>query len=386
LSLFDKCAAFFEESGDYARAVKADLYPYFRPIERNEGTRAIMNGAEVIMAGSNNYLGLVSDPRVKEAAMNAVNRYGTGCTGSRFLNGTLDLHIQLEEMLARFMGTEACVLFSTGYMTNQGVVQALAGRGDIVFSDKENHACIDLRVLLEKATAERPGAGRLIVSDGVFSMSGAIAQVPDLVALAREYDAALMLDDAHAVGVIGPGGRGSAASFGLSDQVELTTGTFSKSFASLGGFCVGSEETVDYIRHHSSTHIFSASMPPANVATVIKCLEILEQEPERLDRLWAISDFMRDGFRQAGFNVLKSQAPIIPVVVGDLNTCLQFWKELINEGVFVNAVAPPAVPRGQCLMRTSYMATHSDSELDQILTAFQKVGQRLGVIGSNGSH
>jgi 8-amino-7-oxononanoate synthase len=404
-SVFDKCHRFFDESGDYAQTKAADLYPYFRPIERNEGSRAIMNGQEIIMAGSNNYLGLTSDPRVREAATQAIEKYGTGCTGSRFLNGTLDLHIELEERLAAFMGTEACVLFSTGYMTNQGVIQALAGKGDIIFSDKDNHACIvagtqvrlaetwryrhndptHLRKLLEKAASERPNAGRLIVTDGVFSMNGVIAPIPELVGLAEEFGAALMLDDAHAVGVIGPGGRGSAAHFGLSDYVHLTTGTFSKSFASLGGFVVGDRDVIEFIRHSSSTHIFSASMPPANVATVLKCLDILESEPERLDRLWEISNYMREGFREAGFNVWTSQTPIIPVVIGTMRTCFEFWRDLLEEGVFVNAVVPPAVPQGQSIMRTSYMATHTDEELDYILEAFSRVGRRHGIISSNGA-
>lgn len=404
-SLFDKCHRFFEPSGDYAQVRAADLYPYFRPIERNDGSRAIMNGREIIMAGSNNYLGLLSDPRVKEAAAAAIERYGTGCTGSRFLNGTLDLHIELEERLAAFMDREACVLFSTGYMTNQGVIQALTAKGDIIFSDKDNHACIvagtqvsmaetwryrhndldHLRKLLEKAQAEAPNAGKLIVTDGVFSMSGIIARVPELVELAERFGAALMLDDAHACGVIGPGGRGSAASFGLTDRAHLTTGTFSKSFASLGGFVVGDRDVIDYIRHRSSTHIFSASMPPANVATVLKCLDILETEPWRLDRLWEISDYMRAGFRNLGFNVWTSQSPIIPVVIGDMMTCFQFWRDLLDEGVFVNAVVPPAVPQGQALMRTSYMASHTNEELDFILEAFHRVGKRHGVIGRNGA-
>ena len=404
-SIFEACHRFFDPSGDYAQVKGADLYPYFRPLERNEGSRAVINGREVIMAGSNNYLGLTADPRVKEAAIRAIEQYGTGCTGSRFLNGTLDIHIELEERLARFMNKEACVLFSTGYMTNQGVIQALAGKGDLIFSDKDNHACIvagtqvslaetlrfrhndmeHLRRLLEKADAERPDAGKLIVTDGVFSMSGVIAHIPELVDLAEEFGAALMVDDAHAVGVIGPQGRGSAAYFDLDDRVHLTTGTFSKSFASLGGFVVGDREVIEYIRHKSSTHVFSASMPPANVATVLKCLEILQAEPERLDRLWKISDYMRDGFRDAGFNVWSSQTPVIPVVVGDMMTCLQFWNDLLEEGVFVNAVVPPAVPPGQSLMRTSYMATHTDDELDHILDAFRRVGKKHGVVKSNGA-
>ena len=403
-TLFAKCHRFFDPSGDYTQVKTANLYPYFRPLERNEGSRAIINGQEVIMAGSNNYLGLTSDPRVKAAAIDAIERYGTGCTGSRFLNGTLDIHIELEEKLAEFMGAEAGVLFSTGYMTNQGVIQALAGKNDIIFSDKDNHACIvagtqvshaeswrfrhddmtHLRRLLERAAAERPDAGKLIVTDGVFSMSGVIANVPELVSLAEEFDAALMLDDAHAVGVIGTGGKGSAAHFGLSDRVHLTTGTFSKSFASLGGFVTGPKDIIEFIRHTSSTHVFSASMPPANVATVLRCIEILETEPERLERLWKISDYMRAGFEDAGFDVWNSQAPIIPVVIGDMMTCFEFWRDLLEAGVFVNAVVPPAVPQGQSIMRTSYMATHTDDELDFILDAFRRVGKKHGIIDRNG--
>jgi len=371
----------------------------------NDGTRAIMQGREIIMAGSNNYLGLLSDPRVKKAAEDAIEHYGTGCTGSRFLNGTLDLHIELEERLARFMGTDACVLFSTGYMTNQGVIESLASKGDIIFSDKDNHACIvagtkvalaetvrfrhddmaHLRKLLERAASESPDAGKFIVTDGVFSMSGAVAQVPELVELAEEFGAALMLDDAHAVGVIGPGGRGSAAHFDLADRVHLTTGTFSKSFASLGGFVVGPKNVIEYIRHTASAHIFSASMPPSAVATTLKCLEILEAEPERLDRLWEISDYMREGFKSLGFNVWSSQTPVIPVVANNMRTCLEMWHDLLDEGVFVNAVVPPAVPKGQSLLRTSYMATHTNEDLDFILAAFAKVGKKHGVLGTNGT-
>ena len=405
-SLFEKCHEFTDESGPYAQAKAADLYPYFRPIERNEGTTAIMNGDEVIMAGSNNYLGLTSDERVKEAARQAVTKYGTGCTGSRFLNGTLDLHLELEERLADFLGRESAVLFSTGYMTNQGVIQGISSKGDYIFSDKDNHACIvagtkaslaetrryrhddmdHLRTMLERAHSENPDAGKLIATDGVFSMSGTIAQVPRLLDLAEEFDAALMLDDAHAVGVVGPGGRGSAATFGEGPMgrlpdVHLHTGTFSKSFSSAGGFCAASDDVIEYLRHEASTHIFSASMPPASVATVLKCLEILQEEPERLERLWEISDYMRSGFRELGFDVWTSQSPIIPVVVGDMETCFRFWRDLIAEGVFVNAVVPPAVRPGQCLMRTSYMATHSDEELDHILDAFERVGAKHGVIG-----
>ena len=405
-SLFAKTRAFMAAGALYREVYDAGLYPYFRPIERNEGTRAIINGKEVIMAGSNNYLGLTSDPRVKEAAERAIHQYGTGCTGSRFLNGTLDIHLELEERLAAFMGKEACVLFSTGYMTNMGVIQGITSKNDLIFSDKDNHSCIvagtqvspadtwryrhddliHLRRLLEKAEAERPEADKLIVTDGVFSMSGRIAQVPELVKLAAEFDAALVLDDAHAVGVIGPGGRGSAAYFGLGEEVPITTGTFSKSFASLGGFAVGERDVIEYIRHMAHAHIFSASMPPSNVATVLRCLEILREETWRLERLWKISTYMRDGFRKLGLNVWRSQTPIIPVVIGDeMMTAFQFWTDLLEEGVFVNPVVPwrGAVPRGHAIMRTSYMATHTDEELDYILDAFRRVGLRHGTL-SNG--
>lgn len=377
------------------------LYPYFKPLQATDGTVVKIDGREVIMAGSNNYLGLTNDPRTIQAAQEVIASYGTGCTGSRYLNGTLDLHLELEEKLAEFLQKEACVLFSTGYQTNEGSIQILAGRNDIIFSDKDNHACIvagtqlsnaktvryrhndmdQLRSLLEKAD---PDAGKLIVSDGVFSMSGMIAKVPELVQLAREFDARLYLDDAHAIGVIGEGGRGSASNFGLLDEIDLITGTFSKSFASLGGFIVGEREVIDYIRHQSPAHIFSASMPPANVATVLKALEILQEEPWRLQRLERISDYMRQELKVMGFNVWTSQTPIIPVVIGDMMDCFRFWKDLFEEGVYVNAVVPPAVPMNQALVRTSYMATHTDEHLERVLTAFRKVGIRHGVIDNNG--
>ncbi|MEM6289379.1 MAG: pyridoxal phosphate-dependent aminotransferase family protein, partial [Bacteroidota bacterium] len=403
-SIFARAETFFEPDGDYQQVHSAGLYPYFRAIEVSEGSRAVMNGREVIMAGSNNYLGLTNDPRVQQAATDAIAKYGTGCTGSRFLNGTLDLHLELEARLAAYMRKEACVLFSTGYMTNQGLIQAVAQRGDIIFSDKDNHACIlagqqvsaaetiryrhndldHLRTFLERTANDRPEAGTIIATDGVFSMSGTLAKVPELVELAQEFGAALMLDDAHAVGVVGDGGRGSASVFGLEDEVDLTTGTFSKSFSSLGGFAVGDRTVIDYVRHTASTHIFSASMPPSAVATVLACLDILEQEPERLDRLAEISDFMREGFRALGFNVWASQTPIIPVVIGEMYRCFAFWKDLLEAGVFANAVIPPAVPKGQSLMRTSYMATHSDEELQRVLDAFEAVGLAHGIIAPGG--
>src|SRR6056297_48990 len=394
----------FNKAHDFTKAdeiKKMGLYPYFKPLQATDGSTVQIDGREVIMAGSNNYLGLTNDPRTIKAAQDVLSVYGTGCTGSRYLNGTLDLHLELEEKLANFMGKDSCVLFSTGYQTNEGSIQTIAGRNDIIFSDRDNHACIvvgtqvsnaktvryrhndmdHLRTMLEKSD---PNAGKIIATDGVFSMSGTLAKVPDLVKLAKEFDAALYLDDAHAVGVVGEGGRGSASVFGLSDEVDLISGTFSKSFASLGGFIVGDRPVIEFIRHQSPAHIFSASMPPANVATVLKSLEILQEETWRLKRLEEISDYMRRELRNLGFNVWSSQTPIIPVVIGEMYNCFRFWKDLFEAGVYVNAVVPPAVPRGQALVRTSYMATHTDEHLDKILSAFKKVGIKHGIIDKNG--
>lgn len=394
----------FEKAYNFTKAdeiKELGLYPYFKPLEATDGTIVEIQGHEVIMAGSNNYLGLTNDQRTIEAAQAALTKYGTGCTGSRYLNGTLDIHLELEEKLAEFMGKENCVLFSTGYQTNEGSIQTIAGRKDIIFSDKDNHACIvvgtlcsnartmrythndmdQLRKQLERADED---AGKIIVTDGVFSMSGTIAKVPELVELAKEFNARLYLDDAHAVGVIGDGGRGSASVFGLTNEVDLISGTFSKSFASLGGFLVGDQQVIEYIRHTSPAHIFSASMPPANVATVLKALEILQEETWRLDRLEEIAIYMRTELRNLGFNVWTSESPIIPVVIGEMEDCFRFWKDLFDEGVYANAVVPPAVPQGQSLLRTSYMASHTDDHLNRILEAFRKVGIKHGIIDSNG--
>jgi 8-amino-7-oxononanoate synthase len=380
---------------------KMGLYPYFKPLQATDGTIVEIEGHEVIMAGSNNYLGLTNDQRTIKAAQDALTKYGTGCTGSRYLNGTLDIHLELEDKLAEFLGKESCVLFSTGYQTNEGSIQTIAGRNDLIFSDRDNHACIvvgtlvsnaktiryqhndmdQLRKMLEKAD---PDAGKIIITDGVFSMSGTLAKIPELVALAKEFGARLYLDDAHAVGVVGDGGRGSASVFGLTDQVDLISGTFSKSFASLGGFIVGDRPVIEYIRHHSPAHIFSASMPPANVATVLKALEILKEEPWRIKRLEEISLYMRTELKNLGFNVWSSQSPIIPVVIGDMMQCFRFWKDLFEEGVYANAVIPPAVPQGQSLLRTSYMASHTDDHLNRILDAFKKIGLKHGLIDNNG--
>lgn len=394
----------FSKAFEFTKAEEvraAGLYPYFKPLTATDGTVVEIEGKQVIMAGSNNYLGLTNDPRVLEAARSAILKYGSGCTGSRYLNGTLDIHLELEDKLAEFMQKEACVLFSTGYQTNEGSIQTIAGRNDVIFSDKDNHACIvvgtlcsaaktvryhhndidHLRKLLER---EDSSTGKIIISDGVFSMSGTLARIPELIELAKEFGARLYLDDAHAIGVVGDQGRGSASVFGMLDQVDLVSGTFSKSFASLGGFLVGDRQVIEYIRHFSPAHIFSASMPPANVATVLKALEILQEETWRLDRLEEISNYMRNGLRELGFNVWTSQTPIIPVVVGDMESCFRFWKDLFEAGVYVNAVVPPAVPPGQSLVRTSYSATHTNEQLDMILEAFRKVGLKHGIISANG--
>ncbi|MEX0773213.1 MAG: aminotransferase class I/II-fold pyridoxal phosphate-dependent enzyme [Balneolales bacterium] len=394
----------FSKAYEFTKAeeVRAQgLYPYFKPLTETDGNEVVIGGSRVIMAGSNNYLGLTNDPRVMEAAKDAITRYGTGCTGSRYLNGTLDLHLILEDKLAEFMHKEACVLFSTGYQTNEGSIQAIAGRSDVIFSDKDNHACIvtgtlcsnartvrynhndmdHLRKLMER---EDPNTGKIIISDGVFSMSGALACVPEMVELAEEFDARVYLDDAHAIGVIGEGGRGSASSYGLSDKVDLISGTFSKSFASLGGFIVGKRPVIEYIRHFAPAHVFSASMPPANVATVLKALEILQEENWRLKRLEEISSYMRTGFKKMGYKVVDSQSPIIAVVIGEMMQSFIFWRDLFEAGVYVNAVIPPAVPKGKSLMRTSYMATHTNDQLDAILEAFHKVGVKHGIIDRNG--
>src|SRR5699024_9524193 len=384
----------FSKAYDFTKAeeIKAEgLYPYFKPLQATDGTTVHIDGREVVMAGSNNYLGLTNDPRVIKAARDVIKVYGTGCTGSCHLNGTLDLHIELEEKLADFMRKDSCVLFSTGYQTNEGAIQTIAGRNDVIFSDKDNHACIVTGALLSNAKTMRyrhddmehleklmqrvdGNQGKIIISDGTFSMSGTIAKVPELVRLKKKYNSRIFLDDAHAIGVIGEGGRGSASTFGLMDEVDLISGTFSKSFASLGGFLVGDEEVIEYIRHNSPAHIFSASMPPANVATVLKALEILKEETWRLDRLKEISDYMRTSLRDMGFNVWNSQTPIIPVVIGEMKECFKFWKGLVEAGVYVNAVVPPGVPQGQSLVRTRYMATHTDDHLDRLLEAFRKVG------------
>ena len=396
VDLFEKCRSFTR-----ADEIKSHgYYPYFRPIEENEGPVVMIEGRRIIMAGSNNYLGLTADPRVKEAAIKAIEKYGTGCSGSRYLTGTLDLHIQLEERLAVFFGKEACLLYSTGYQTAQGIIPTLVQKGEYVVSDRDNHACIvagnlmakgafaefvrykhndmaDLGRVLEKLPHH---ASKLVVSDGVFSTSGTIVDLPNLVSYAKKHNARILIDDAHSVGVIGKGGRGTASHYGLEKEVDMTMGTFSKTFSSLGGFVVGDNAVINYLKHHAPALIFSASPTPASVAAALVSLEILEREPHRIQRLLANADKMRRGFKAMGFKVVDSQTAIVPVIIGDDHNTFIFWRALFDAGVFVNAFISPGVPNGMQMLRTSYMATHEDSHLDRILETFGTIGKKLGVI------
>ena len=396
IDLFQKC-------WDFTRAddVKAaGFYPYFRAIEENEGPVVQIEGRKVIMAGSNNYLGLTAHPKVKEAAIKAVAKYGTGCSGSRYLTGTLDLHNELENRLAKFMRKEACLLFSTGYQAAQGVIPTLVQRGEYVITDKDNHACIVAGYMmakgmfaeivrykhndmadLERVIAQLPlHVGKLIVTDGVFSTSGEIVNLLDLVKIAKNFNARIMVDDAHAIGVIGKGGRGTTSHFGLEDEVDMTMGTFSKTFASLGGFVVGRERVINYLKHHSPALIFSASPTPASVAAALAALDILEDEPWRIDKLLRNATKMRRGFQQLGFKVIDGETAVVPVIVGDDMLAFQFWRGLFDAGVFVNAFISPGVPPGMQMMRTSYMAAHEDEHLDRILELFAQVGKKLEII------
>ena len=396
MDLFKKCH-------DFTRAdeVKAlGVYPYFRAIEANEGPVVQIEGKKKIMAGSNNYLGLTGHPRVIEAAIKAVEKYGTGCSGSRYLTGTLDLHIELEERLAKFFDTESVLLFSTGYQSAQGIIPTLVGRNEYVISDKDNHACIvagtlmakgamgnlarykhndmeDLQKVLSKIPKEVP---KLLVSDGVFSTGGEIVDLPTMIKIAHENNAKVMIDDAHSVGVIGKGGRGTASEFGLEKEVDLTMGTFSKTFASLGGFVAGPERVINFIKHFSPALIFSASPTPASVASALAALDILEEEPERVDKLISNANYIRKGLKEKGFTIIDGRTAIVPVMVGNDDIALQMWRMLYDGGVFVNVFVPPGVPEGRQMMRTSYMATHEKEHLDEIIDTFEKAGKQLGLI------
>src|SRR5215468_375019 len=392
--IFDKCAAW----KDYRIAKATGLYPYFRPIEASHGgTEVDIDGRRVLMVGSNNYLGLAGDPRVKEAALNAVRRFGTTCSGSRLLNGTLAMHEELEGKLAKFLRRPTALVVSTGFQTNTATMSALLGRHDIVFSDRQNHASLVDGIRLSFATEKRyrhqdmehleqlleaadRDAGKIIVTDGVFSMEGDICNLPKIVELAQKYHAKVMTDDAHAMGVLGAQGRGTAEYFGLESQTDLQMGTFSKSLASLGGVIAGPFDVINFIKHKARSVVYSASMTPAAVASAIKALEIIEAEPQRRARLLDIAEKMHNGFRAMGFDTGVSVTPVVPVLVGDQVKCFRFWKALFEAGIFTNPVIPPAVEPGHALLRTSYMATHTDAQLDRVLEQFEKIGRRMSII------
>lgn len=392
MDIFTKCK-------NYSAAQEAQasgLYPYFIPLTESEGNVAEYKGKKLIMCGSNNYLGLTTHPEVQEAAREAISRYGTSCTGSRFLNGTLELHERLENELADWIQKDKALIFSTGMQVNLGTISSLVGRNEYIILDREDHASIvdgarlsygdlirykhndmdDLRGKLSRLPADR---GKLLVVDGLYSMEGDIAHLPEIVPLCEEFGVRLMVDDAHAVGVLG-GGRGTAAHFGLTDRVDLIMGTFSKSFASIGGYLAGDEDVINYIKHNARSLIFSASIPGPNVAAVLAALNIMRKEPERIERVNQIAARMRKEYTALGFDIGYSETPVIPIIIGDDMLTLKTWKMLLENGVFVNPILSPATPPGRQLLRTSYMATHTDEQLDQVLVIFEKVGKELGLI------
>ncbi len=394
--LFEKCFNFME--ADNVKAM--GIYPYFHPLKSAPGDEVIMDGQKVIMVGSNNYLGLVNHPKVKEAAAEAARKYGSGCTGSRFLNGTLDLHLELEERLAKFVKKDAAIVFSTGFQTNLGTISCLVGKNDAVLIDRQDHACIvdgcrlsygkihkfahndmeDLERVISNVRNNSTRGGILIAVDGVFSMEGDIIDLPRLVEIAKRFGARVLVDDAHGIGVMGETGAGTAEHFGLIDEVDLTMGTFSKSFASLGGFIAGNAKVIDWVKHTARALIFSASIPASNAAAVLAALEIVESEPERRANLWKNARRMQKEFKDLGFNICNSATPIVPIVVGEDLEAFAFWKELFDNGVFTNPVISPAVPPGQAMIRTSYTATHTDEQLDRVVEVVAKVGRAKGLI------
>ncbi len=392
MDIFNKC----RDYRDAKDAMEKGIYPYFLPLAENEGTEVVFEGRRIIMCGSNNYLGLTTHPKVKQAAIDAIERFGTSCTGSRFLNGTLELHEQLEKELADYVGKEEALIFSTGMQTNLGTISSLVGRDDVVILDKDDHASIVDGARLGYGKIERfrhndvdhlervlksipEDRGKLLVVDGVFSMGGDLADLPNIVPLAKKYGARIMVDDAHGIGVTGRG-RGTAQQFNLNDEVDLIMSTFSKSFASLGGFIAGTSEVIHYIKHNARALIFSASIPAANAASVLEAVKIAREEPERVDRVNAIGETIRKELSNLGFNVGDSVTPIVPVIIGDDDRTFLFWKMLFENGVFVNPVVSPAVPAGMQLLRTSYMATHTDEQIEKVVEIFGRVGKELGII------
>jgi 8-amino-7-oxononanoate synthase len=394
MDIFDKCYGFTRTK----EAKEAGIYPYFIPLSDTEATEVVIGDHRLIMIGSNNYLGLTTHPKVRQAAIEATQRYGTSCTGSPFLNGTLELHLELRRRLAEFVGKDATLVFSTGMQVNLGTISALVGRGDFVVTDKEDHASIvdGCRLALgqtrrfnhsdmdhlDRVLAGLPeDAGKMVVVDGVYSMGGDIAPLPDIVELCKKHGARLMVDDAHSVGVLG-NGRGTAAHYGLTDEVDLIMGTFSKSFASLGGFIAADEDVIEYIQHHARALIFSASITPASTAAAMAALEVMQEEPERIERVNQIGERMRRDYTKLGFNVLSSQTPIVPILIGDDMPTVLAWKTLYDAGVYTNPVIPPGVPPESSLLRTSYMATHTDEQLDRVVGAFADLAQMMGLEGN----
>lgn len=398
MDIFDKCMNFTRAK----EAMEQGIYPYFKPIRDNNGPRVVMDGREIIMVGSNNYLGLTKDPRVQEAAIKAIEKYGTSCSGSRFLNGTLELHEELEDRLAKFVRKEAALSFSTGYQSNLGAISTIVTKEDLVLTDKTNHASIfdgiflsagihmganvkrykhndmdDLERILAKLDPEQ---SKMIITDGVFSMEGDLVNLPRLAELAKKYKARIYLDDAHGLGVEGKTGRGTQEHFNIWDQVDLVMCTFSKSFASLGGFIAGKSEVIHYIKHFSRPLIFSASIPPANIAAVLKSLEIIESEPHIVHRLQETGKKMIREFQSMGFNTGESETPIVPIIIGGDEKTFKFWLNLFQEGVYANPVISPAVPPDRALIRTSYMATHQDNDLDVVLDIFKRIGKKMDLI------
>src|SRR5579859_5684751 len=377
---------------------KAGVYPYFRPNTSQMGTEVTIGGKKMIMVGSNNYLGLVTHPEVLEAMVQAVRKYGSACTGSPFLNGMLDIRIELEEKLADFVHMESALVFSTGFLANLGALSTIATRGDYILSDRENHASIvDGQKLsyaktvkyehnnmedLERILANHKDDSKLVVTDGVFSMGGDLCDLPKIVELKKKYGARLMVDEAHSLGVLGPKGEGTGAHFGVQKDVDMVMGTFSKSLVSIGGFIASTYKVVDYLRHNSRPLIFTASLSPADTAAALKSLEIIKREPERRERLWVIIKRMRSAFKAMGWNTLNTNSAIIPLMVGDNMKTFAMTKELGEMGVFATPVVSPAVPPDKTLIRTSYTSTHTDAQLDHVLEAFQKVGKKYGVIPS----
>ena len=392
MDLFEKCHKWTRAK----EAMEAGLYPYFMPLDDTEGTEVTIGDKKLVMIGSNNYLGLTTHPKVREASIEATQRLGTSCTGSRFLNGTLAWHMDLEQRLAEYVEKEAALVFSTGYQVNVGTISSLLGRKDVAITDKDDHASIvdgchmsfgkmrrfrhnnieDLERVLSKLS---PDCGKLVVVDGVFSMGGDIAPLPDIIPLCEKYGARLMVDDAHSIGVLG-GGKGTAVHLGVNNDVDLVMGTFSKSFASLGGFIAGSEPVIHYVKHTARSLMFSASMPPGNIAAVSAALDVMIEEPERIERVNRLGDRMRREFQKLGFNTGPSQTPIIPIIIGDEAATFLTWKLLFEEGVYTNPVVTPAVPPNLCLLRTSYMATHTDEQMNYVLEKFEKIGKMLGLI------